>query len=152
MASGAWRLQPPDRGPQPNSHVFTLRSGRRPAQTCLPCRPPSTERCLVFCSPVLAASAFVSRGRLFEMAAAGAGEETDSAMVVMSLVGVTASRERPGGGCKLKADQRPGVRIAAAAAADDVSSQGGLLYSGLSGLTGRLARETPRGYALASLC
>ena len=73
----------------------------------MPCRPPSTERCLVFCSPVLAASAFVSRGRLFEMAAAGAGEETDSAMVVMSLVGVTASRERRGWGCKLKADNVP---------------------------------------------
>ena len=42
------------------------------------------------------------------MAAAGAGEETDSAMVVMSLVGVTASRERPGAGVKLKADQRLG--------------------------------------------
>ena len=52
----------------------------------MPCRPPSTERCLVFCSPVLAASAFVSRGRLFEMAAAGAGEETDSAIVDIPLV------------------------------------------------------------------
>ena len=51
----------------------------------MPCRPPSTERCLVFCSPVLAASAFVSRGRLFEMAAAGAGEETDSAIVDIPL-------------------------------------------------------------------
>ena len=61
----------------------------------MPCRPPSTERCLVFCSPVLAASAFVSRGRLFEMAAAGAGEETDSAIVdiPLGIVGVTASRE-----------------------------------------------------------
>ena len=47
----------------------------------MPCRPPSTERCLVFCSPVLAASAFVSRGRLFELPTAGAGEEADSAMV-----------------------------------------------------------------------
>ena len=45
------------------------------------------------------------------MAAAGAGEETDSAMVVMSLVGVTASRERPGAGVKLKADQRLGCGL-----------------------------------------
>ena len=64
-------------------------------RTCLPCRPPSTERCLVFCPSVLAASGFVSRGRLFEMAAAGAGEETDSAIVVMSLASwVSRRRER----------------------------------------------------------
>jgi hypothetical protein len=37
----------------------------------------------------------VSRGRLFEMAAAGAGEETDSAIVVMSLASwVSRRRER----------------------------------------------------------
>ena len=54
------------------------------ARTCLPCKPPSTERCLVFCSPVLAPTGFVSSGRLFETGAAGAGEAAGSAIVVMA--------------------------------------------------------------------
>ena len=66
------------------------------ARTCLPCRPPSTERCLVFCSPVLAPSAFVSSGRLFETGAAGAGEAAGSAIVVMAHVAVRG-REGLGG-------------------------------------------------------
>ena len=80
-----WRAARRDRSLTVMSSLYHT-AGRRPARTCLPCRPPSTERCLVFCSPVFAPSAFVSRGRLFETGAAGAGEAAGSAIVVMVRV------------------------------------------------------------------